>query len=249
MPRTKRPNGNGKVTPAEDFPLTTYPPFMTLTVRQRNFVMLYWLKPLKRWSNAYIYRKAFYRPDMDDNTAWVESSRLLRNPKILPCLAKLDAVRLDRLNLTVDRIVEEETSIAFSDVGYLFDEEGLSPLSPAELPPEVRKAISGCEVKETKIVQHDKETGEETGLIIKRMYKYSFWDKGRALERLAKIRGINAPEKKVHEISGPGGRPLETKTVTEVDIKNLPTEDLHSLVGIAARMAEAEEKKAREEKR
>lgn len=240
MPRTTKPNGNGKITPTEDFPLASYPPFQTLTTYQRNFLILYWLKPLKRWSNAYIYKRAFNAPGIKDSSAWVEASILLKQPKVTACLKRLDLARCARLDLSVDRIVEEETSIAFSDVGFLFDEDGLSPLSPAELPPEVRRAISGVEVKE-KTVHLTSPEGEPMGTEVKRFYKYSLWNKGQALERLAKIKGIFAAEKHSHEVSGPDGKPLQANVTPGLDFSSLSTEDLKTLVEIASKAKPIEE--------
>lgn len=234
MPRTRKPNGNGKLQPSEDFPLLDYPPWQTLKPRHRQFVFLYWLKPIKRWNNAKIIRMAYDEPNMGQTHAYENARKLLRNPQVTACVRRMDQIRLDRMHLSVDRIVEEESCIAFSDVGMLFDEDGYTALSPAELPPEIRRAVSGVEIKEIPV-----RTNRGRKTVMRRHYRYQLWNKGESLKRLSQIKGLYSPTRHTHEVSGPGGSPIPVAHAA-VDLTRLDREDLIQLIQIAERVEEAE---------
>jgi len=79
-------------------------------------------------------------------------------------------------------IIEEESRLAFSDVRTLFD-AGWNPLPPSELPREVSASISSIKVVR-RVIPKKHGNEEET------TYQYTFWDKGRALERLSRHLGL-----------------------------------------------------------
>ncbi len=66
-----------------------------------------------------------------------------------------------------------------------------------KLPEDIRRAIAGLDV----IRQADGSL----------KFKYKFSDKGRSLERLEKIEGMNAPEK--HELAGKDGSAIDLTTI------------------------------------
>jgi len=86
--------------------------------------------------------------------------------------------------LTQD-ILDEETRLAFSDIRGLFFKGDWSLVPPSELPDDVARCISSVQVSVRYIPQ-----GMDAEPIKEVTYKYTFWDKGRALERLSKHLGL-----------------------------------------------------------
>lgn len=111
-----------------------------------------------------------------------------RELRTLPHVKEAIVQRVNSLSKKADitalRILEEEKHLALSDPGEIFDPEG-TLIAPYELPESIRRAISAIDVIEK--LGRD-EDGEET--LIERRFKYRFWDKGKALERLEKHKGM-----------------------------------------------------------
>jgi len=82
--------------------------------------------------------------------------------------------------ISLRRVMLEETCVAFADPVDLFSDDG-SILPPNMLPERIRRAISGIEVIELPV-----KVGDEQ----KYKYKYKFWDKGKSLERISKHLGL-----------------------------------------------------------
>ena len=123
-------------------------------------------------SNAEIFRKA--------GVSSLIGSKCLKKPEVQMALKEWqDKVALDT-NISLKRVMLEETCIAYYDPVDLFTREG-TMLSPSELPERIRRAISGIEV-----IELPKKEGEPQ----KYKYKYRFWDKGKSLERISKHLGL-----------------------------------------------------------
>ncbi len=125
------------------------------------------------------------------STASVSAHHLLRKPKIkeyinerLKDIAKKSAV-------TVERILQEESLIAFSDMRQLFD-GGFVQIAPGDLPENIARAVAGIEIKEKVLYTTD---DDET--VMSRTYKYKLWDKGGSLNRLEKHLGMHQDNKNV----------------------------------------------------
>lgn len=82
------------------------------------------------------------------------------------------------------RVLDEESRLAFSDIASLFHQDSWELIPPSELPQDVRASISSIQIVRRTIPRGELEPIEET------TYKYSFWDKGRSLERLSKHLGL-----------------------------------------------------------
>ncbi len=85
-----------------------------------------------------------------------------------------------------ERILREDAAVAFADPRACFGPDG-APLPPSDLPADMARAVASVEVK---------ETTAKSGAV-SRTWKYSFWSKEKALERLAKQLGLanRDPEK------------------------------------------------------
>jgi phage terminase small subunit len=133
--------------------------------------------------------------------ARASASKLLTNPNIERYIrdrrAAIDSEVLQRQIATRERVLQEETCIAMSNIGEIFDENGkIRELH--DMPEELLAAIK--RVKYDKFIYgYDEHTGEP----IYRPYikEITFNDKGQALARLEKVYGMNVPEKHEHDIT------------------------------------------------
>lgn len=129
-------------------------------------------------SRAY---KAAYTHVKKDTTARTGASLLLKRPNIRAYIDMKHAELAARYEIVPDRILEEESKLAFSDVGELFGDEGeLTP--PRDLPDRIRKALSSVKVKIT-------ASGDT-------VYEYKLHDKGQALHRVSKHLGMYEKDNK-----------------------------------------------------
>lgn len=208
MPRTKDFKYN------HDFPLLEDEAFLSLNPQQQKFVYLYYLKPISGWINAKIYKTAYNISDIKYSTASVAANDKLQSKNIAPLIRKLTKHRVEQLNITTERILAEESYIAFSDFGDLFDETGMSITNPKDMPQHVRRAIKAV---------------EEITVGVQTRYKVTFWDKSDALRRLQNITGMVQPKK--HILTGPGGKPIDVNhTLThKLDLSNLTQTELEIL--------------------
>ena len=139
---------------------------------QRRFLNNLLSKKYKTQTEAYI--AAGYKAK--EKAAKVNASRLLTNPNFKTEYDKAIAEAAEKTRVSAERVLKEEGRIAFADIAEIFNGETL--ISPDKLPEDIRRAISGIEIIERYI------PGKEDEKEVK--YKYRFWDKGRALERLGK---------------------------------------------------------------
>lgn len=114
-------------------------------------------------------------------SAATNASRLLKNNPFLRQAYEEGIQRAaDKAEVTQARILREDGHIAFSDIADIFDDKG-SLRSPKDIPPAVRRSISSIRVI---------EKWDPTAKKMATTYEYKFWDKGKAVERLAKHLGM-----------------------------------------------------------
>jgi len=118
-------------------------------------------------------------------TASCGSVRLMKRHDVR---AYLDLMRqysseeiLNHMVVTKERILDEESKLAFIDIRKMFDIEG-EFLPPSLWPEEIARAIAGLDVVQSWDVAADKW---------KYTYKIKLNDKGRALGRLETVMGMN----------------------------------------------------------
>jgi len=142
---------------------------------EHGLFLLYYLTHEEYQGNGTMCYMLVY-PESSYQAASVSACQLLRNPKIRKYVGKLK----EKYEIDIERIIEEDKCLAFSDIGEIFDEDG-SLISPKQLPENVRRSISSVEVIEKKL------GNDEDSLVVERTYKYKFWDKVKAEERLGKF--------------------------------------------------------------
>lgn len=111
------------------------------------------------------------------------ASRLLKQDNIQLYLMKrrgeVEQGVQERVEITKDRILQEEGLIAFNDVGQLFNQETGEMLPVHKMPEEVRRAVASIKVKEIEIAG-----------VLTRTYEIKLNEKGRSLDRLQKCFGM-----------------------------------------------------------
>lgn len=111
-----------------------------------------------------------------------------------------------KANLSTDRLMQEESCIAYSDIREIFDDEG-TPISPKELPESIARAISSVWVEDRYTPQGD----------FVRKYKYSFWNKGDALKRVESYMGLHT---KNVALENKDGEPFKTESTTRLELSD-----------------------------
>lgn len=110
------------------------------------------------------------------SSADVTGARLLKNAKVSKTLALRHARRVDKLEITAERVLGELAKLAFYDPGKLFGEDGqLLPI--AEMDDVTRAAIAGLDVEQRE--------GTATRSV-STVRKVKLADKGINLERLGR---------------------------------------------------------------
>lgn len=140
-----------------------------LTPAQRHFCDE-WLKD-HNGTRAYL---CAYPRAKKVETAWVNASRLLSLAKVRGYIRARQAEMAKKFKIDQERVLREEACIAFSNIAMLFEDGKL--LDPNQIPEEMQRAIRSIEIKDLP------DGGRE--------YRYRFWDKGRALDRISKHLGM-----------------------------------------------------------
>lgn len=147
---------------------------MRISVKQETFCQEY----VKTGNATQSYLKAGYTTK-NENTAGVQSNRMLRTPKIQARIAELQQHKSDRNQVDADRIVKELAAIAFANFTDIanYDNNSLTLISSEELPENIKPAIA-----EVTIINNDKF--DKTSI--------KMHDKVKALNSLAAIMGMTS---------------------------------------------------------
>jgi phage terminase small subunit len=117
-------------------------------------------------------------------TAHQAGSRLLRNVKVREKLDALNSQRVERLELSADRVLQGLTTLAFFDVRRFFNKDG-SVKGVVDLDLQTAMALRGIEVTTTER-REKKEGQDETVKISSFVTKIRLADRGENLERLGR---------------------------------------------------------------
>ena len=148
--------------------------------------------PRKRFADEYLANgenatKAYLSVFSTNNygSAAVSANRLLKRPDVKSYIELCKQFTTDELlnHLTVSssRVLDEEAKLAFVDVRKMFDIEG-NFLEPKYWPEDIARACAGLEI-------------EKKWNVISKKYDYKYKiklnDKGRSLQRLEAVLGMN----------------------------------------------------------
>ena len=133
------------------------------------------------------YRAAGYKASTD-NTAGVEGSKLLRDPKVGAYVKARTKAAVEKAGITADRALQELGRLATSDIRKLFDKDG--KLLPVHLlPDDVAAAISSVEVVTNVlpgvVVGADGIVNPEAAPV-EHVHKIKFWNKNDALNSVGR---------------------------------------------------------------
>lgn len=164
-----------------------------MNARQTRFVSAYVL-----CGNA---TEAAIKAGYARKAAQEQGSRLLSKAMIRNAVNEKQAKRLERNELSADRVLEELRRLAFADMRGFFDAKGdLKPI--AEMSAEQGSQLAGLEV----IIKNAKAGDGQTDTV----HKFKLWDKTRALESLAKHFGLL-----VDKVEHSGGLEIRWKDTEE----------------------------------
>lgn len=177
---------------------------MSLGPKQHKFIEEY-LKDL----NA---TQAAIRAGYSSTGATSQGSRLLANRNVAAVIADTLKRRSERVEINADTVLRELLKIATTDIGEAFDELGnLRPLK--DIPPDVRRAISGVETVE------EFAQGADGGKVVTGLVrKVKFWDKVKSLELLGKNLKLFTDVKE-HRLDAKTLEQLVTLSLLEGDAK------------------------------
>jgi len=151
-----------------------------LTLPRKRFCDT-WLTNGQNGTQAYLFVFNTNKP----NSAAVGASRLMARPDVKAYLELMRVYSseevLNHMTVTKERILDEESKLAFIDIRRMFDTEG-EFLPPAMWPEEIARCIAGFDVTQKWDVAASNWTYT---------YKIKFNDKGRALGRLETVMGMN----------------------------------------------------------
>lgn len=153
--------------------------------------------PRKRFADVYLvngqngtqaYLSVFHTKN--PASAGVGASKLLKKGTDVRAYVDLCArftteESLSHLTVTKQRILDEESKLAFIDVRKMFDFDG-EFLPPRLWPEEIARAVAGFDVDQRWDEKNDKWRYK---------YKIKLNDKGRALQRLENVLGMNKADK------------------------------------------------------
>ncbi len=124
------------------------------------------------------YMVAF--PGVRENSAATNAWELLRKTEIQQRVAQISADRMQRLEITHERLLQETAKLAFLDPRAFYRQDG-SLIPIPELDPDVAAALEGAKIKTVEI-EGDAEKGEPNRLVSVAEIKYG--SKRAALELL-----------------------------------------------------------------
>lgn len=158
-----------------------------LSIKQENFCNYY----LECGNASEAYRRAYSCRGKSDNTIWVESSKLLNHPKVAPRIKELQEEQKNKSDITKEKILEELSSIAFSSIADMHN-SWIERSEFESLTPRQKSAIKSIS---TKILKKNIGTNDDPEIVDVEYVKIELHDKLKAIERICKMFGWDAPEK------------------------------------------------------
>lgn len=157
-----------------------------LTQKQENFCNFY-IESLGNASEA--YRRAYTCNGWSAKTVWEKASAMRNKEKVAARIKELQAGIKDKSDVTKDRLLRELSSIAFTSIASLHntwierkDFESLTDSDKSAI-----KSIS------TKVIKKNIGTQDNPEIVDVEYVKIEMHDKLKAIERICKMLGFDAP--------------------------------------------------------
>ena len=160
---------------------------MKLSIKQENFCNYY----VECANASEAYRRAFSCEKMKPKTVWEKASALLNTSKVTARVKELQDEVKSTSDVTKERILHELSNIAFSSIADMhntwIERKEFDLLSTQE-----KSAIKSIS---TKIMKKNIGTSEDPEIVDVEYVKVELNDKLKAIERICKMLGWDAPEK------------------------------------------------------
>lgn len=158
-----------------------------LSVKQENFCNYY----LECGNASEAYRRAYSCSNMKDESINVKAFELLNNGKITVRVRELQEEQKNKSDITKEKILDELSSIAFSSIADMHN----SWIERAEFDKLTSKQKSAIKSISTKILKKNIGTSDDPEIVDVEYVKIELHDKLKAIERICKMLGWDAPEK------------------------------------------------------
>lgn len=182
-----------------------------LTPKEELFAVEY----VVDWNGTAAVRRAGYRC-ASDNAAGVQAQELLKKPKVKARIESAKAELLARAGIRAETVLLEIAKLAFSSTRHILtvDESGNVVMRPgSEIPDTALDAVSQISASDTTSeTERDNGKGGMSSTSTRtRTIQLKLHDKRAALADLSRYLRL-MPEQL--EVSGPGGKPIQTEAVT-----------------------------------
>lgn len=160
---------------------------MKLSIKQENFCNYY----LECGNASEAYRRSYDCAKMKSETINIKAIELLNNGKITVRVKELQEEQKSRSDITKERILNELSNIAFSSIADMHN----SWIERREFELLNSNQKSAIKSISTKILKKNIGTNDEPKIVDVEYVKIELHDKLKAIERICKMFGWDAPEK------------------------------------------------------
>lgn len=187
-----------------------------LPIKKENFCNYY----IECGNASEAYRRSYSCKGWKDESVWVKASSLLCDIKIKSRIKELQKEQRGKSDITKEKILGELANIAFSSIADIHNSwiertefENLSPRQKSAI-----KSIS------TKILKKNIGTNDYPEIVDVEYVKIELHDKLKAIERICKMFGWDAPEK--IDISSSKEEPIVIQVIDKrEDVVNADTDN------------------------
>lgn len=158
-----------------------------LSVKQENFCNYY----LECGNASEAYRRAYSCSNMKDESINRKAVELLNNGNIVTRVRELQEEQKNKSDITKEKILDELSSIAFSSIADMHN----SWIERAEFDKLTSKQKSAIKSISTKILKKNIGASDDPEIVDVEYVKIELHDKLKAIERICKMLGWDAPEK------------------------------------------------------
>ena len=158
-----------------------------LSVKQENFCNYY----LECGNASEAYRRAYSCSNMKDESINRKAVELLNNGNIATRVRELQEEQKNKSDITKEKILDELSSIAFSSIADMHN----SWIERVEFDKLTSKLKSAIKSISTKILKKNIGTSDDPEIVDVEYVKIELHDKLKAIERICKMLGWDAPEK------------------------------------------------------
>lgn len=177
-----------------------------LTVKREAFCNYY----IETGNASEAYRRAFCCQKMSEKTVWEKASVLLTKDKVRARVEELQNEQKNKSDITKEKILSELSNIAFSSISEMHN-TWIERKDFDKLSAEQKSTIKSIS---TKVLKKNIGTNDDPEIVDVEYVKIELHDKLKAIERICKMLGYDAPVKQ--EITGKDGKDLIPKIEVEI---------------------------------